>query len=95
MRRLQKSDSYLILEQLIQNRLLCIKPAELITWLNNLESKGQISEQESQDLLTLAEQLNIYSLPFTECSFLFLHTDLYLHPSTLSTLDVVCPWFWS
>ena len=84
---MKKSDSYLILEQLIQKRLLVIKPAGLITWLNNLESTGQITEQESKELLTLAEQLNIYNLPLTEYSFLLLRTDLYLHPSMLPTLD--------
>ena len=82
----KKSDSYLILEQLIQKRLLVIKPAELITWLNNLENTGQITEQESKDLLTLAEQLNIYNLPLTEYSFMLLSTNLYLHPSMLLTL---------
>jgi hypothetical protein len=84
---MKNSDSYLILEQLIQKRLLVIKPAELITWLNNLERTGQITEQENKDLLTLAEQLNIYNLPLTEYTFLMLRTDLYLHPSMLPTLD--------
>jgi hypothetical protein len=81
---MKNSDSYLILEQLIQKRLLVIKPAELITWLNNLERTGQITEQENKDLLTLAEQLNIYNLPLTEYTFLMLRTDLYLHPSCKS-----------
>ena len=81
------SDSYLILEQLIQKRLLVIKPAVLIIWLHNLESTSQITAQESKDLLTLAEQLNIYNVPLTEYSFLLLRTDLYLHPSLLPMLD--------
>ena len=84
---MKSSESYLILEQLIQKRLLVIKPAGLITWLNNLESTGQITEQEGKDLLTLAEQLNVYNLPFTEYTFLLLRTDLYLHPSMLPMLD--------
>ena len=84
---MKKSDSYLILEGLIQKRLLVIKRSELVTWLNNLENTGQITAQESKDLLTLAEQLNIYNLPLTEYSFLFLSTDLYLHPSMLPKLD--------
>ncbi len=88
--RLKKSDSYLILEQLIQKRLLVIKPAGLITWLNNLENTGQITEQESKDLLTLAEQMNIYNLSFTEYTFLLLRTDLYLHPSMMPTLVDNC-----
>ena len=70
----------------MQKRLLAIKPAQLVTWLNNLENTGQITEQESKDLLTLAEQVDIYNLPFTECTFLLLRTNLYLHPSMLSLL---------
>ena len=82
---LDKSESYLILEQLMQKRLLVTKPPILINWLNNLENTGQITEQESQDLLRLAEQLKIYDLPFAEQSFLMLRTDLYLHPCMLVT----------
>lgn len=67
----------------MQKRLLVIQPAGLITWLNNLENTGQITEQESRDLLILAEQLNIYDLSLSECSFM-LHNNLYLHPSMLS-----------
>jgi hypothetical protein len=85
---LDKSESYLILEQLMQKRFLVIKPPILITWLNNLENTGQITEQESKDLLTLAEQLNIYDLPFAEQSFLMLRTDLYLHPCILTTAPI-------
>lgn len=81
------SDSYLILEGLIQKRLLVIRRVELITWLNNLESTGQITAQESKDLLTLAEKLNIYNLVLTEYSFLLVSSDLYLHPSTLPKPD--------
>ena len=58
-----------------------------MTWLNNLESTGQITAQESKDLLTLAEKLNIYNLVLTEYSFLLVSSDLYLHPSTLPKPD--------
>jgi hypothetical protein len=84
---LPPSDSYLILEGLIQKRLLVIRRAELIIWLNNLENIAQITAQESKDLLTLAETLNIYNLLLTEYSFLLVSRDLYLHPSTLPKPD--------
>ena len=83
MGKLKKSDSYIILEELMQKRLLVIKPKGLISWLSNLENTGQITEQESKDLLTLAELLDIYNVPFTEHSFMRLRTNLYLHPCML------------
>lgn len=83
---MKKSDSYLILEGLIRKRLLVIKPTELIVWLNNLENTAQITAQESKDLLTLAEQLNIYNLPSTEYSFMLFLTNLYVHPSIYKTV---------
>lgn len=82
---MKESDSYPILEQLIQKRLLVLKPAQLVAWLDNLENTGQITEQENKDLLTLAEQLDIYNLPFTEYTFLRLRNDFYMHPSLLSS----------
>jgi hypothetical protein len=88
--QLKKSDTYLILEQLIQKRLLVIQPAGLITWFNNLENTGQINAQESRDLLVLAEQLDIYNASFSEHSFLLLHTNFYLHPCMLHT-DSIFP----
>ena len=81
------SDSYLFLEGLIQKRLLVIGPDDLINWLNNLERTGQISSEESQGLLTLAEQLNIYDLPAAEYPILFAISDFYLHPFMLLNLD--------
>ena len=77
------SDSYLILQELIQKRLLVIQPAQLVTWLDNLETTGQITEQENKDLLTLAEQLDVYNVPLTEYSFLRMRKNLYMHPSLL------------
>jgi hypothetical protein len=91
---LKQSDSYLILEGLIQNRLLAIKPAQLVAWLDNLENTGQITKQENKDLLTLAEQLDIYNLPFSEYTFLRLRNDLYMHPSLLSSfLEAILMFF--
>lgn len=81
---MKKSDSFLIVEQLIQKRLLVIDPAGLMTWLNNLENTGQITGQEHKNLLRLAEHLDIYNVHFTEHSFMLLHNNLYLHPSMLS-----------
>ena len=82
---MKKSESYLILEELMQKRLLVIQPDGLISWLNNLENTGQITEKEGKDLRTLAELLNIYNIPFTEHSFMRLRTNLYLHPSMIQT----------
>jgi hypothetical protein len=84
---MEKSESYLILEHLIQKRLLVIRRVEFINWLNNLERTGQISDRESKDLLTLAEKLEIYDLPIADYPFLFLLTYLYPYPSMLPTLD--------
>ena len=77
---MEKSDSYLILELLIKKRLLVIRRVELINWLNNLERTEQISHQESKDLLTLAEKLEIYDLPDgAPPPFLVFISDLYPH----------------
>ena len=88
---MKESDSYLILEELIQKRLLVITPAELITRLNNLEHMGKITEQESRDLFTLAGKLSIYNVSLTEYSFRKLRTDLYLHPSLLPPDPIPSP----
>ena len=91
---MKSSDSYLILEELMQKRLLAIKPDQLGTWLDNLENTGQITKQENNDLFTLAEHLDIYTTPLTEYTFLRLRTDLYLHPSMLSSFfDTFSMWF--
>lgn len=78
---MEKAESYLILEQLIQKRLLVIRRVEFINWLNNLEGTGQINHQESKDLLTLAEKLEIYDVPIADYPFRLLLTDLYPHLS--------------
>lgn len=85
---MKTSESYLILEDLMQKRLLVIQPDGLISWLNNLENTGQITEQENKDLLTLAKLLNIYNVPNTEYSFMRLRTNLYLHPCLLSADNI-------
>ena len=91
---MKSSDSYLIVKGLIEKRLLAIKPVQLVAWLDNLENTGQINEQENKDLLTLAEQVDIYNLPFTEYTFLRVRDDLYLHPCMLSSfLDAISVFF--
>ena len=91
---MKPSDSYLILEELIQKRLLAIKPDQLVAWLDNLENTGQMTEQENKDLLALAEQLDIYSVPFTEYTFLRMRKNLYMHPSLLlSFFDALMMFF--
>ena len=91
-----RSDSYLVLEELIQKRLLAIKPDQLVAWLDNLENTGQITEQENKDLLTLAKQLGIYNVPLTEYTFLRMRKNLYIHPSLLLSffhaLMMFCVW---
>ena len=93
---MKPSDSYRILEELIQKRLLAIKPDQLVAWLDNLENTGQITGQENGDLLALAEQLDIYNVPLTEYTFLRMRKNLYLHPSLLvsffDTLMMFCVW---
>ena len=93
---MKPSDSYRILEELIQKRLLAIKPDQLVAWLDNLENTGQITGQENRDLLALAEQLDIYNVPLTEYTFLRMRKNLYLHPSLLlsffDTLMMFCVW---
>ena len=95
--KLKPSDSYLILKELIEKRLLAIKPDQLIAWLENLEKTGQITEQENKGLLTLAEQLDIYNVPLTEYTFLRMRTNLYIHPSLLlsffDALMMFCVWY--
>ena len=90
------SDSFLTLEELIQKRLLAIKPDQLIAWLDNLENTGQITEQENKDLLTFAKQLGIYNVPLTEYTFLRMRKNLYIHPSLLvsffDALMMFCVW---
>ena len=75
------------MEHLIQKRLLVIGPDEFINWLKNLDHTGQISSEERKDLLTLAEQLNIYDLPMAEYLILFAISDFYLQPFMLLSLD--------
>ena len=60
------SDAYFILKALIEKELLVIQHQGLVEWLDRLQSKGEISEEEIDDLLRRAEQLEIYDLPRSE-----------------------------
>ena len=60
------SDAHSIIKALMEKELLVIQHQGLIEWLDRLKSKGEISEQEIDDLLRHAEQLEIYDLPRSE-----------------------------
>ena len=63
---MENSETYQILRTLIEKNLLVIRHKEFVNLLNNLQSKGQIAEEEIKDLLALAEHLKIYDLPISE-----------------------------
>ena len=44
----------------MEKDLLVIRHKELVEWFDRLQAKGQITEQESKDLLHLADQLKIF-----------------------------------
>ena len=57
---MENSDAYSIIKALMEKSLLVIRRNELVEWLARLQVKGQITEEESQDLLQLADQLKIF-----------------------------------
>ena len=59
---MENSDAYSIIKALIEKSLLMIRPGELVEWLDRLQAKRQITEQERKTLLQLADQLNIFEL---------------------------------
>ena len=59
---MENSDAYSIIKALMEKSLLIIRQEELIGWLSRLEARGQITEEESRDLLQLADQLRIFDL---------------------------------
>jgi hypothetical protein len=60
------SEAYSIINALMEKSLLVIQHQELVEWLDRLQSKGQITEEEIKDLLQLADELKIYDLPISE-----------------------------
>jgi hypothetical protein len=60
------SDAYSIIKALMEKELLVIQHQGLVEWLDRLQSNGEISEEEINDLLRRAEQLEIYDLPRSE-----------------------------
>jgi hypothetical protein len=57
------SHAYSIIKSLIEKNLLVIQNQGLAEWLDRLQSKGEIWEEEIEDLLQLADQLQIYDVP--------------------------------
>ena len=60
------ADSYSIIEALIEKNLLVVQRQELVEWLERLQSKGEIQEEEIDNLMPLADQLQIYDEPRSE-----------------------------
>jgi hypothetical protein len=58
----ETSDAYSIIKALLDKSLLVIRHKELVEWLDRLQARGQITEEESKDLLQLADQLKIFDL---------------------------------
>ena len=57
------SDAYSIIKALIEKNLLVVQRQGLVKWLERLQSKGEIQEEEIDNLLQLADQLQIYDVP--------------------------------
>ena len=57
---MEHSDAYSIIKSLIEQRLLIIRRQELVAWLERLEAGAQITEDESKDLLRIADTLRIF-----------------------------------
>ena len=60
---MEKSVAYSIIKALIEENSLVIQRQGFTEWLDRLESKGEIRAREIEDLLQLADQLEIYALP--------------------------------
>ena len=63
---MENSEAYSIIKALIEKDLLVIEHQGLVEWLDRLQSKGEIREEEIDDLLQLADQLQIYDVPRSE-----------------------------
>ena len=61
------SEAYSIIKALIEKDLIVIQHQELVEWLDRLQIKGDITEEEITDLLQRADQLHIYDVP--RCEF--------------------------
>jgi hypothetical protein len=62
MQPVETSDVYLLIKALMEKSLLVIRRKELVEWLDRLQARGQIAEEESKDLLQLADRLKIFNL---------------------------------
>lgn len=63
---MENSDAYSIIKALMKKNLLVIAYPEFIEWLSRLQSKGEITEEEINDLLQLAYQPKTLGLPISE-----------------------------
>ena len=57
---MENSDAYSIIKELIERRLLVIQRTELVGWLDRLQENGQITEEESKELLQLAHRHKVF-----------------------------------
>lgn len=60
------SAAYSIIKALIEEDLLVIEYQGLVEWVDRLKSRGEIWEEEIEDLLQLADQRQIYDIPGSE-----------------------------
>jgi hypothetical protein len=56
------SEAYSIIKALIEKDLIVIQHQELVEWLDRLQIKGDITEEEITDLLQRADQPHIYDV---------------------------------
>ena len=63
---MEQTDAYLILNLLLQKRLLVMPYVELLDLLNTLESQGRITIEECNELLNLGNHLKSYDKVITE-----------------------------
>ena len=57
---MEHSDAYSIIKSLIEQGLLIIRRQELVGWLERLQLRGQIVQEEGKDLLRLADERRIF-----------------------------------
>ena len=57
---MENSDAYLIIKALMEKSLLVIRRNELVEWLDRLQTRGNMTKEERNDLLQLADRLKIF-----------------------------------
>ena len=63
---MEHSEAYLILNLLLEKRLLVMPYVELLNLLSTLESQGRIAIEECNKLLDIAEYLKSFDLTVNE-----------------------------